>query len=385
MFKSFYMAGFECATGKNRHGEPLDQIAATEHDVRADEDYARLADLGIYTVREASRWALVDRGSRYEFDALVPFVRAARHQRMEIIWDLFHYGYPEDVDLFSDGFVERFARYAAATARYVCRELKGPYYFTPVNEPSYFAWAAGDVAHFAPHERGRGHELKQRLVLAQIAAVKAIRAVCPAARFVTVDPVCHVVAPHDATLDQQVRVRQFNHDVVFQFLDMCSGRTAPELGGHPSFVDIIGINYYANNQWELDRPDVPLALDDPRRVSLAALCRQVERRYDRPFLISETAAGGADRAPWIADLQRTTRALLRGGSEISGICLYPILGMPEWHDQRSWAQLGLWELDAGSGSLERLPHFAGLRALQEAQADYERLVAARRLPRASYG
>jgi hypothetical protein len=32
-----------------------------------------------------------------------------------------------------------------------------------------------------------------------------------------------------------------------------------------------------------------------------------------------------------------------------------------------------------------LPHFAGLRALQEAQADYERLVAARRLPRASYG
>ena len=384
MFKSFYMAGFECATGKNRHGEPLDQIAATEHDLHADEDYARLADLGIYTVREASRWTLVDRGGRYEFDALVPFVRAARHQRMEIIWDLFHYGYPDDVDPFSTGFVERFARYAAATARYICRELKGPYYFTPVNEPSYFSWAAGDVAHFAPHERGRGHELKRTLVLAQIAAVKAIRSICPEARFVTVDPVCHVVAPPEATLDQQVRVRQFNHDVVFQFLDMCSGRTAPELGGHPSFVDTIGINYYSNNQWELDRPDAPLALDDPRRVSLATLCRQVERRYDRPFLISETAACGDERAPWIVDLQRTTRTLLRGGSGLSGICLYPILGMPEWHDQRCWAKLGLWELDSSTRPLERVPHVAGLRALQEAQDDYERLVTARRSPRASY-
>ena len=49
MFKSFYMAGFECATGVNAHGQWIDQIEATEHDRFADEDYARLADARLFT------------------------------------------------------------------------------------------------------------------------------------------------------------------------------------------------------------------------------------------------------------------------------------------------------------------------------------------------
>ena len=39
MFRSFYLAGFECATGYNMHGEWIDQIAATEHDLHVDADY----------------------------------------------------------------------------------------------------------------------------------------------------------------------------------------------------------------------------------------------------------------------------------------------------------------------------------------------------------
>ena len=39
MFRSFYLAGFECATGYNMHGEWIDQIAATEHDRHVDADY----------------------------------------------------------------------------------------------------------------------------------------------------------------------------------------------------------------------------------------------------------------------------------------------------------------------------------------------------------
>lgn len=54
-FRSLYMAGFDCATGQNRHPRPLEQISATGHDARADEDYARLASIGIRTVRDASR------------------------------------------------------------------------------------------------------------------------------------------------------------------------------------------------------------------------------------------------------------------------------------------------------------------------------------------
>ena len=104
VFRSFYLAGFECATGYNMHGEWIDQIAATEHDLHADADYERLADVGIRAVREAIRWPLVDRGGRYDFSSAEPFVDAALRHRFDVIWDLFHYGYPEDLDPFSRAF-----------------------------------------------------------------------------------------------------------------------------------------------------------------------------------------------------------------------------------------------------------------------------------------
>jgi hypothetical protein len=157
MFQSFYMGGFECATGYNQHREWIDQIAATEHDQRADEDYGLLGEVGIRSLRESVRWPLVDRRGHYDFSTLDPILRAARAHRAELIWDLFHYGYPIDTDPFSSHFCGRFAAYCGATARHIARVLPGPHYFTPINEASYFAWAAGEVGHFAPHAVGRGH------------------------------------------------------------------------------------------------------------------------------------------------------------------------------------------------------------------------------------
>ena len=39
MFRSFFFAGFECATGYNAIGEWIDQVAATHHDKHAEPDY----------------------------------------------------------------------------------------------------------------------------------------------------------------------------------------------------------------------------------------------------------------------------------------------------------------------------------------------------------
>ena len=36
-----------------------------------------------------------------------------------MIWDLCHYGWPDDVDVFTPGFVTRFERYARAVASYL--------------------------------------------------------------------------------------------------------------------------------------------------------------------------------------------------------------------------------------------------------------------------
>src|SRR5688572_13594029 len=154
MFNSFYLGGFECATGYNMHGEWIDQIAATEHDLHCDADYARLEEVGIHAVREAIRWPLVDRNVRYDFTSVEPFMAATRRHGFDVIWDLFHYGYPDDLDLFSDEFPDRFAAYCREAAIFVRAHTIGTCYFTPINEPSYFAWAAGEVGRFAPHARG---------------------------------------------------------------------------------------------------------------------------------------------------------------------------------------------------------------------------------------
>src|SRR4051812_31927626 len=108
MFRSFYLAGFECATGYNVHGEWIDQVAATEHDRHVEDDYRRLAEVDIHAVREAIRWPLIDHAGRYDFSLVRPFVDAALHHHFDVIWDLFHYGYPDGLDPFSSQFVDRF-------------------------------------------------------------------------------------------------------------------------------------------------------------------------------------------------------------------------------------------------------------------------------------
>jgi hypothetical protein len=366
MFKSFYLGGFECATGYNMHGEWIDQIAATEHDLHCDADYARLEEVGIHAVREAIRWPLVDRDGGYDFTTVEPFIAAARRHGFDVIWDLFHYGYPDDLDLFSDEFPERFAAYCKAAASFVRARSAGTCYFTPINEPSYFAWAAGEVGRFAPHARGRGFELKKALARAALRGIDAIRSACPDARMVNIDPICRVV-PADGSPDAVEHARRFNEEWVYEFWDMLCGRMSPELGGSPDQLDIVGLNYYWTNQWELGREGIPLADDDPRRVPLADLVRTAWQRYGTDVVIAETSALGTARAPWVHELSTMAERLLQEGVALRGICLYPILSMPEWHARDQWARLGLWDLEKEQETLERKACVPMLEALAHAQ------------------
>lgn len=366
MFRSFYLAGFECATGYNMHGEWIDQIAATEHDLHCDTDYARLEQVGIHAVREAIRWPLVDRHGRYDFTSVEPFVRAAHRHGFDVIWDLFHYGYPDDLDPFSDRFSMRFAAYCYAAARFIREHTEGVCYFTPVNEPSYLAWAAGEVGRFAPHAKGRGFELKKMLARAALRGIAAIREACPTARIVNVDPICRVV-PASQSAEAIEHARRFNEEWVFEFWDMLNGTLLPELGGSPEALDIVGLNYYWTNQWELGREGTPLSDDDPRRMPLADMVRAAWRRYGTEILISETSALGEARAPWIHELSAMAEQLLDEGIPLQGICLYPILSMPEWHARDQWARLGLWDLEREQDVLSRKACAPMLDALREAQ------------------
>jgi hypothetical protein len=370
MFKSYFLAGFECSTGYNVHRQWIDQVSATCHDKYVDEDYGLLRDVGIRAAREAIRWPLVDNNGSYDFSTVKPIIEASRKHGIDIIFDLFHYGYPDHINLFNEDFPKRFADYCYATARYVTSHAESTCYFTPINEPSYFAWAAGEVGVFAPHFKGRGWELKIRLAKAAIAGINAIWDACPNARIVNVDPVCRVTAPMDQP-DLQRDVDNFNYNAVFQSWDMLSGRLLPELGGSPRHLDIIGINYYWTNQWDITQPGVPLRSDDPRYMPLRNLIRYVWQRYETEILITETSHVEEMRPLWLKELVEEAEAVLDENIPLGGICLYPILGMPEWHEQHVWTLMGLWDLIQEGETLCRVPYAPMIEALYEAQQRLE--------------
>jgi hypothetical protein len=366
VFKSFFLAGFECATGYNRHGEWIDQIAATQHDGQVFEDYALLREAGISAARESIRWPLVDHKGRYDFSSVRASLEAARENDLEIIWDLFHYGYPEDVDLFSDAFPRRFADYCHAAAEYVSRHTDGPCYFTPINEPSFFSWAAGHAGLFAPHRTGVGGELKVALIRAAIEGINAIWGACSGARIIQADPICRVVPPVGTTR-VPAEAAHFNDSVVWESFDMLAGRLHPELGGSPRHLGVVGINYYWTNQWEVDRPEAPLEDDDPRRAPLRDLVRAAWKRYGNDVMITETGHRDEMRPVWLREVANECEALLEEGVPLRGVCLYPILGMPEWHCQDEWTRMGLWDVDNEAPGLDRVPCQPMMAAFREAQ------------------
>ena len=361
IFNSFFLGGFESSTQRRRDGVRLDLIASTEHDVRAAEDYALMTTLGLRTVRDAARWHLIEPlAGHYNFGSLLPQVRAARDAGVQVVWDLFHYGMPNDVDLFAPAFVDRFAAYAKAIAKVIRDETDTVPFFTPVNEISFFAWAAGDVAYLNPFQRGRGGEVKAILVRATIAAIEAIRDVVPNARFAVAEPLINIL-PQSGS-DEHLHAARDYMEAQFEAVDFLAGRCCPELGGGPQYLDLVGVNYYYNNQW-IDHGRT-VYLGDPIYAPPRDLLRLVHDRVQRPIFIAETGTEGVGRAPWLHHVADEVAAAMADGVPIGGICLYPVLSHVGWDNDRDCPN-GLVEAFGGGRPRTIYPSMADELARQQ--------------------
>lgn len=347
------MAGFESACHINRGGRRLDMLAVTQHDAQVAHDYELLKLVGIRTARDGVRWPLIDRGARYDFASLTPAARAAAAAGIQIIWDLFHYGWPDDLDVFGAAFVDRYARFVRAVVRHLRDICPAPRLYTPANEISFLSWAAGQVRWFYPHARDRSPEFKRQMVRAAIAGMQAIWEEDPGARILHTDPLIHVVPPHGQPHLAVAAARQ--RESQFEAWDMLSGRLAPELGGQPRYLDVIGVCFYHANQWEY--PDSRLRWEDSPRdhrwVPLHRLLGEVYQRYRRPLCIAETSHFGIGRAPWLREIAAEACEALRSGIPLEGVCLYPILDRPDWEDLTHWHNSGLYDLVADDGGVLR--------------------------------
>jgi len=362
------MAGFECSTFIWKDRQRKDYVAATGHDRHLRADLQAAMELGIGVVREAIRWPQVDLGGgSYDWSSVREVQDCATACNITPIWDMCHYGLPDGCDPFTDDCRERFVDYCRAAAEVITHSADGPYFFTPINEITFFSAAASDLEWMYPFAKGREQELKRALALMAIEGAKAVREVEPKARMVHVDPIVHAVPPPDRP-DLADEARDEEQHRALEAWDILAGRVAPELGGSPEILDIVGVNVYHYSQVQLgqDKKREILGPRDPRRKPLSEMLKMAWERYRRPVIIGETSGFLDNRAEWLRMTMEECLKAINGGVELHGVCLYPFVDVPDWWSQ-DWAKIGIYDI-TDKEEFERVPsdpYIAELRRWQK--------------------
>ena len=366
-----WVGGFEGASQEDGLGRRVDMVRATQHDRQILGDYGLVRGLGMGAVRESLPWYRMEpRPGVFRLGVLAPMVQAAAAWDIQLLVTLCHYGWPGDLSPYSPSFPRRLAAFARAVATCLRDELGEPCVYTPVNEISFLTWAAchSNLVRADGGEGPGGDDLlKRRLVEAAMAATDAILEVDPRNAILTVDPVIHVVAcpdhPWDAEAAARINASQF------EAWDLLAGLREPELGGHPRYLGLPGVNHYHGNQWVHPTGErLHWHRKDPRRRPLHVLLERVHRRYGTPVCVGETSHVGAGRGAWIREVAHEVGRALDRGVPVEGICLYPVIDRPDWLDGSRMHQSGIWDLrrDAG-GVLQRVADPPSLTALHHAQ------------------
>lgn len=338
------MGGFECSTMQFWDGRRVDAIAASGHDQACAEDYALIGAHGLLTARDGLRWPMIERQPGvYDWSTWLPMLRASQDTGTQVIWDLLHFGLPDGIDAFSDDLPHRFAAFCEAAAKVLRDETDEVPWWAPVNEISYWAFAGGSMAYFEPMGRDRGDEWKRQLVRCAVVGIDALRRVDPRARFVHTDPVVHVISPSG---DEGA---EWERQLMFHSWDAIAGRRWEDLGGTPAHLDVLGVNYYSDNQWirDAERPEWSLGrrsvgLAQPYYRPFHEILIELWDRYGRPMIIAETGAEGANGPGWLRYVCGEVAIAQEAGAVIQGVCLYPVIDYCGWGDFRH-CRVGLIE------------------------------------------
>ena len=344
-FASFFQAGFECSSHRRRDGVRLDLIRATGHDKHVLSDYRQCAELGLRTLRDGLRWHLIEKSpGKYDWSSWLPALEAAEQLDLQIIWDLFHYGSPDCVDQGGADFSQRFTDFALAALEVRQSVSRRPPVICPLNEINFLSWAI-DEGYFPPSGPMERGWFKRQLVQAGIAASRAIKRAWPDTTIVWAEPLIHI-APHNQRRPT-VRAAERNLEGMYEAYDWITGKGEPELGGDPSLVDVIGLNFYPHNQWYFEGPTIPMGHHEYR--PLADMLADVAERYGKPLFISETGAEGSGRPAWLHYVCDEVREAQRRGTDVRGICIYPVTAYPGWDNSRH-CEVGLFSPIVSDGT-----------------------------------
>ena len=364
LFNTFFMGGYECADHINRSGERINLLKETQHDIRVNEDYEALAAIGIKTVREGICWSAVETAPGvFDFSEVHNRMLAAEKFGIQQIWDLIHFGYPDDIFPTHPLFCHRFVQLCEAFALFYKANSKQPLFIVPINEISFLSWHSGDVRGTVPFAVNSGWDIKYHLCKAAILGIKMLKNIDPDCTVILVEPLVKI---HVSELQNDVREINENQ---FQAMDIIAGRICPELGGSEDLLEILGFNYYWNCQWEIHGEPLDWPDTQQRRIPFSEILQMAYERYQKPLFISETGHFGTGRVEWLEEITAECLLAKNNGVDLKGICIYPVTDRPDWDNLTSYCDCGIWDLDENHN---RIPHQEYIDAVIKAQDDFKK-------------
>ena len=378
-FRSFWMGGYECTDQLNSSGNRVDLLSETGHLARLKEDYEDIQRFGIKTVREGIRWSHVEKQPyQYDFSTVKLMMQQGKAGGIQQVWDVCHFGFPDDLSPLHPHFTRRFVSLCSAFATFQKTEFpEDTLIVTPINEVSFLSWLGGEAAGTSPYATDNGWNVKYALMRAYIQGIYVMKAINPAIRIMTTEPLVNMVPPLNATEEEITHAAKLNEDQ-FQAVDILAGYICPELGGSPDLLDMLGFNFYYNNQWVTDFNEfLPWANlePDPRWRPLSDLVGDAYERYHVPMVLSETSHPGEDRGQWITFISAQCKKVIEAGMPLYGVCLYPIIDRPDWDNLHNWHHSGLWDnVTLQNGTYERVLNQSYADALVNAETLIGQLV-----------
>jgi len=357
-------AGAECTVNRvgDRYG---DQLARSGHADRLD-DLDRLAALGVTAIRQPVLWERVAPNgvAHADWDWVDRRLDRLRALGVRPIVTLLHHGSgPRDTSLLDPSLPERLAELAHAVA------TRHPWIldWTPVNEPLTTARFSALYGLWYPH--ARDDATFARAFVNQIhavrAAMRAVRAVNPAARLVQTEDLgrTHAVPSlaYQAALENDRRWLTF--DVLTGALRPASpawrllrgwGIPERELAGFvddPCPPDVVGLNHYLTSERFLDRrlsryPAHTHGGNGTHRYAdveavrvLAAgpagpavLLREAAERYGLPIAVTECHLGCTreQQMRWLAHVWSAATTLRSRGVDVRAVTAWSAFGAFDW-------------------------------------------------------
>jgi hypothetical protein len=314
-----------------------DEVKLIRHDEFLERDYELLTQIGCIGARDAARWYMTHPAPHtFDWSWLDRVVAAAEKACLTLYLDLWHYGYPDWLDLLSEDAPAHFAEFAREIA------LRYPTitHWCIANEPSLMVEMAGRRGKWRPFLRRKANAtlLRRQICRMIIAASQAVLDVRPHARLILPEP-WHATLKNSE--DNQAAV-----------IDTVIGRRDPELGGDPRYVSVIGLNHYRDS-----------TLPPLHRLLLNAR----KRWSDFPLWLTETSGPprGWQQTEWFWWMLAEVRLANAEGADIPVFTWAPTISMYDWVDEQKHLANGIWVIGKNG---ERIPNGYMLEAIDMARS-----------------